>query len=258
MITKQLYFTLYVLFCFYSCQYSAESNNDKANDIDNSKIELVPLSPKSPEFEKATLELDSYEMPEVGIVKFDFSVGAFRLGEQTPGVQESGFTNSDKGQHIHFIDNNGPYSEHYDGSFSKNLGKGNHVILVFLTRSNHESLKSVWASYITQYSFDNDSERIDLSLPMLFYSQPKGTYIGKDTKNILLDFYLHNVSLSETGSKVRATINGKEFIITNWEPYVIKGAPLGELNIKLELLDENDKLVDVPFNPSERTVLLEE
>ena len=47
-----------------------------------------------------------------------------------------------------------------------------------------------------------------------------------------------------------------EFIIDEWAPYYIKGLPKGEIKIKLELIDASGNLIDTPFNPSERTVIL--
>ena len=90
----------------------------------------------------------------------------------------------------------------------------------------------------------------------MFYSRPKGTYEGVDTKKLLLDFYLINTEISPEGNKVRATINGEEFILDDWVPYYIEGLPLGEVIIKLELLDSTGDLIKTPFNPVERKVIL--
>jgi hypothetical protein len=90
----------------------------------------------------------------------------------------------------------------------------------------------------------------------MFYSRPKGTYTGEDAKKVLLDFYLLNTELSEEGNKVRATINGEEFMIDKWQPFFIEGQEMGEMTIKLELLDAKGELIPSPFNPVERTVTL--
>ena len=66
-----------------------------------------------------------------------------------------------------------------------------------------------------------------------------------------------NSEISANGNKVRATIQDKEFIIEEWAPYYIEGLPKGEIKIKLELIDSSGNLVDSPFNPSNRTVILE-
>ena len=92
----------------------------------------------------------------------------------------------------------------------------------------------------------------------MFYSRPKGTYEGESTTKVLLDFYLVNTQISPMGNKVRATIEGTEFLIDEWTPYYIEGLPKGEITIKLELIDKSGKLIDTPFNPSVRKVLLKE
>ena len=127
------------------------------------------------------------------------------------------------------------------------------MILAFLSRSYHESVKNSNAYILTQVGEDE----IDLNKEFLFYSRPKGTYSGIDTENLLLDFYLVNTEISNTGNKVRATINNTQFIIDEWVPYNIKGLPKGEIKIKLELIDTFGNLIETPFNPSERTVILE-
>ncbi|MEL6842925.1 MAG: phosphopeptide-binding protein, partial [Bacteroidota bacterium] len=71
-------------------------------------------------------------------------------------------------------------------------------------------------------------------------------------------FFLLNTDLAADGSKIRATINGEEFMIDKWQPYVIEGAPMGTLTVKLELLDGEGNLVSSPFNPVMREVTLEE
>ena len=97
----------------------------------------------------------------------------------------------------------------------------------------------------------------DLTVPHMFYSRPKGTYKGEDTKKVMLDFYLLNCTLEPNGYNVKATINGKEFLIDEWAPHYITGLPMGEATIKLELMDADGNSVDSPFNPVERTVTLE-
>ena len=98
----------------------------------------------------------------------------------------------------------------------------------------------------------------DLKAPHMFYSRPKGEYVGKDTEKIMLDFYLVNTDLSTTGNKVRATINGTEFMLDRWLPYIIEGLPMGEVTIKLELLDNNGAVLPGPYNTVERKITLKE
>ena len=134
----------------------------------------------------------------------------YELGVQTQKDFDYNLANSAKGQHIHLIVNNGPYSAKYSPEFEHELDEGNNVILAFLSRSYHESVKNPSAYYLAQVG---DGQKLDLTQELLFYSRPKGVYKGEDTDRVLLDFYLINTSISADGNKVRATIHGKEFLI---------------------------------------------
>lgn len=96
----------------------------------------------------------------------------------------------------------------------------------------------------------------ELKTPTLIYSRPKGTYLGNDTENLLLDFFVLNTTLSENGTKVKATINNEEFMITEWAPHIVKGLPMGKVTIQLELVDAQGNLIPGPFNKVTRTVTL--
>ena len=206
----------------------------------------------SPEYPNAKISLDEPTIVDDDY-EFIFNVSDYELGIQTLTDFDYNLANSGKGQHIHFIVNNGPYSAHYENIFSKKLKDSSNVILAFLSRSYHESVKNKNAFVLTQVGEKN----IDLNNEFLFYSRPKGTYKGVDTEKLLLDFYLVNTEISANGNKVRATIQDKEFIIEEWAPYYIEGLPKGEIKIKLELIDTSGNLIDSPFNPSNRTVILE-
>ena len=221
-----------------------------AFSCDNNKIKISKVE-GSPKYEDAALVLN--ELNSGSELEFSFDVKNYELGAQTEHDFQYSLANSKKGQHIHLIINNNPYSAHYTNKFKKKLDPDNGVILAFLSRSYHESVKNKNAYIFTQYG---DLEKIDLDKQYLFYSRPKGTYTGQDTKKLLLDFYLINTTISKNGNKVRATINDEEFLIDEWSPYYIEGLPKGEVKIKLELINSSGELIDSPFNPSIRTVIL--
>ena len=232
------YITLLLVFLLTSC-------------INETEITVTKVS-GSPEYTNAKLSLEDPIISEDGY-EFKFNVEQYQLGLQTLKDFEYTLANSAKGQHIHFIVNNDPYSAHYNEKFSKKLEGNSNIILAFLSRSYHESVKNTNAFVLTQVG----EQKIDLNNEFLFYSRPKGTYKGSDTEKLLLDFYLVNTEISAYGNKVRATIQDKEFIIDEWSPYYIEGLSKGEVNIKLELIDASGNLIETPFNPSERTVTLE-
>lgn len=256
-----------LLLILISCKKQDNQNNETENKevkteqkVEESKITLSKFE-ESPKFEDAKISLEEPVVGEINQesgkaeVKFNFNVENYELGVQTDGAGVNGLANSGNGQHIHFILDNAPYSAHYEPYFSKEIEEGHHVLLAFLSRSYHESVKNAFlVQPVTVGEPEGDAP--DLTAPHMFYSRPKGTYSGKDTEKLLLDFFLVNTEISETGNKVMATINGQEFTITEWAPYVIKGLDKGEVEIRLQLVDAKGDLIPGPFNDVSRTVTL--
>ena len=230
-------------------------------NIVNNGIKVIGYeNPKT--FTDAKLELDpalfSKALLDTGATTFKFKVQNYTLGAQTPDAGTLMCANSGKGQHIHFILDNKPYQASYSPDVTVNLTPGHHVLLAFLSRSYHESIKTKTAFIVKEFDVAKKSpDQFNEAAPHILFSRPKGEYIGeKETTKLLLDFYLVNCTLSETGYKVRATINGSTFTLTKWEPYFIEGLSLGENKVKLELLDKDNKVVASQFNGTERTFTL--
>lgn len=247
-----------------------ESKEDKQEEMDKKEnkqmvmekngLKVSPIETKNfPDAELSLTKPDKMEL-KPGKIDFNFDVNNYKLKQATPDASDHMLAESDKGQHIHFIVNNGPYMAKYDTGFKVKMDKGHHTVLAFLSRSYHESIKHDNAFVIKQFSVGDHSEeeKADLSKPHLFYSRPKGTYKGDDFKKLLLDFYPVNAKLGKDAHKVKATINGTSFTFTEWKPYVIEGLEAGNLTIKLELLDSEGNLVDSKFNTVTRDVTLEE
>ncbi|MDT0678540.1 hypothetical protein [Autumnicola musiva] len=248
-------------------------NTDKENrqpETDNSiqetavkdtiRLEKLTGSVSYPEA-SLTLQKPTGSSVNSKTIDFDFEVENYELGEQTDSPLASTLANSGKGQHIHLIVNNNPYSAHYEPEFSKELSEGTHHIVAFLSRSYHESVKnenSFVYKTIQIGSEKEDETRVDMEKPTLIYSRPKGEYSRSDTENLLLDFFLLNTELSKNGNKVKATINGIEFLIDEWAPYVIKGLPKGEVSIRLELIDKEGNKIKGAYNDVTRIVTLKE
>ncbi|WP_019038547.1 hypothetical protein [Psychroflexus tropicus] len=256
------------LLLFAGCNTGSKKDNDEKTEteavgVTDTIVTITPLE-GSPAYADAKLTHPGAQSMEVeaGDVEFDFTVENYELGVQTANAGENGLANSGKGQHIHFILDNGPYSAHYESKFSKNLEEGDHVLLAFLSRSYHEAVKNPTSFVVRKIRAGNPSEDqqmdVDLTAEHLFYSRPKGTYSGKDTEKVLLDFFLMNTELGENGNKVKVIINsGDEYLINEWKPHVIENMPLGENKIQLVLVDENLEPIPGPFNSVTRTIMLE-
>ncbi|WP_345071927.1 hypothetical protein [Hymenobacter fastidiosus] len=231
--------------------------------MEKNGLRLTPFtdSPKMPE---ALMQLKSPAAGSAtasGSVAFDYDVSNFQLSKMTGGVHAGEMATAEKGQHIHNIVDNEPYTAHYTTEFTKPIADGQHVVLSFLSRSYHESLKHRGAYDLRVVTVGNAAAakplNADLTAPHMFYSRPKDTYSGADAKKVMLDFFLVNTTLSPDGNKVRATINGTEFMIDQWAPYMMEGLPAGQNTVKLELVDANGTMIPGPFNSVTRTFTLQ-
>lgn len=264
-------FVLFLLLGFSACDQAGQQEGAEVEEDTTAAAQAeaqqnitVSEAPDFPEFPDAKLTLQEPKEDanlEPGKVTFNFNVENYELRAQTENAQNLMLANSDKGQHIHYIEDNDPYSAHYEPTFEKELSEGNHVVLAFLSRSYHASVKHKDAFVVKQFTVGDTEEgdKADLSQPHMFYSRPKGTYTGPEqTQKILLDFFLINTDISANGNRIRATINDQEFMLDEWKPYIVEGLPMGENTFKLEFIDSDGNLIDSPFNPVTRTVTLEE
>jgi len=222
---------------------------------------LSPVS-ASPEFPDAKIGLAGVKAEKVGKdsakVSFTFDVKNYQLKMQTADSATKQCNNSAQGQHIHFIMDNMPYKALYEPKNEVTLANGTeHYLMAFLSRSYHESVKSAGAALVYHFriSADGKLEKLDEpKTPMVFYSRPKGDYVGKDTANVLLDYYVWNASLAPDGYKVNATVltekggmtDSTKFTFYKWEPKFITNLPTGKNKVIITLTDKNGLPVEGP------------
>lgn len=265
MLMRSLSLLLFLLVFVLACQ-NGDSTSATATDGTTStdtptttaekpktKYQLTPFTP-SPEFEDAELKTMTYINDTWN---FDIASSTYQLGVQTTDAPQKMCANSDKGQHIHLIIDNQPYKAKYTSSFNDvKMENGEYHVLAFLSRSYHESIKNGKAFKALKVSVEDGLGKKfeSINAPMLFYSRPKGAYVGKkNTDKVMLDFYVINAELGAKGYKVKANINGEEdHILEEWKPFYIEGLPMGKNTITLTLLDKDGNAVDAPFNPVSR------
>ncbi|XZF12821.1 hypothetical protein ACTHGU_13620 [Chitinophagaceae bacterium MMS25-I14] len=261
-----------------SCQQSGNGNNANAGGSDTAvatpatPAAPVAISPvgTSPEFPDAQLSVASVTATPQGDsskVSFAFNVKNYELKSQTADTGSKQCNNSAQGQHIHFIMDNKPYKALYEPKNDIVLAKNTeHYLMAFLSRSYHESLKNKDAALVYHFKIDEKGNLKKLDDPktaMVFYSRPKGDYLGKDTKNVLFDFYVWNGNLSADGYKVKADIGsegGKDttITITDWKSNFLQNLPMGKDHITLTLQDKDGKTVDGPMTTVTREFNLAE
>lgn len=210
-------------------------------------IAVNPLE-HAADFPDAVLGIRSLTAEKLGsdsakvIIKYD--VKDFKLTEQTE--HNHNMANSHEGQHIHFILNNEPYVALYKPEHTFHVALNEEQLLMsFLSRSFHESLKNESAYQLRKFRINSSGKveefPVDDGAPHLFYSRPKGEYKGDETEFVLLDFYLVNTHLTAEGTQIKATINGQDFMLSQWTPYEVLNLPKGENTFILTLVDGDGK-----------------
>lgn len=231
-------------------------------------IELASVS-ASPEFKDAQISVSAMKGEKAGAdstkISFVFDVKNYELTAQTADHEAKLCNNSGQGQHIHFIMDNMPYKALYEPKNEITLANNTeHYLMVFLSRSYHESVKSPGAAAVVHFKIDEKGKVEKLAAPttpMIFYSRPKGDYIGKDTENILLDYYVWQNGPATGDFAVQAMLlpaNGVPkdtvtFMLDKWEPKFLKNLPMGKNTLTLTLTDKNGQPMTGPNASATRT-----
>ncbi len=248
---------------FFACNSSSDSSKiaqQAAAEIEqeSSVLKIYPANSEV-DYPKASLKLNKHQKNDSDYT-FNYQVENYELQSQTTDATHQSCANSGKGQHIHFIVNNAPYKAKYTAEFNEKLSAGTNVILSFLSRSYHLSVKNKNAFDLSVIeSSDVKTIDFDRNAAHLFYSRPKGTYKKADAQKVLVDFYLINTTLSSDGNKVLLLVDGEEFLLDSWQPYFIEGLSQGEHRIQIKLVDNDGQFIDGPFNDSkERIITIEQ
>jgi len=177
--------------------------------------------------------------------------------------------------HVHLILDNKPYKAIYDPkqpvklselTGGEALSEGRHVLVSFPSRANHESVKTKGALAVTTFWVGKKGDAKDdfTKKPMLIFSRPKGDYKGEMANHVLVDFYVANVTLAEGKEHVKVTVTGPG-VDKPLEGKVEKfGTPLyldnlqnGSYEVKTELMDGANKLIEGPWNSTTRTIKID-
>lgn len=262
-----------VLFAGLNACTQNTSNNTAGTDSSSADMDTamttgqpIALEPvdNSTKFPGAALTITSMQSKKISddsaSLTVNYGIKNFELTKQTSDSHAEHANNSAQGQHIHFILDNKPYIALYKPAHTDTVAlNSEHYLLSFLSRSYHESIKEKSAAVLRHFKIGADGALQEMDVPnepMLFYSRPKGAYSGKDTENVLLDFYVWNTTLSANGNKVRVSVNDTTFTVDNWQPYFIKNAAKGDLNVKIDLLDNSGNAMSGENTSVERTATL--
>jgi hypothetical protein len=150
-------------------------------------------------------------------------------------------------------------------AYGEPLTEGQHVLVAFPSRANHESVKTAGALFVTEFWIGKKgAATTDTSKPMLVYSRPKGDYKGTMAGHVLVDFQLWNAELGEKKHHVLVTVAGPgldaplvQKVQELGPPLYLDDARTGDYRIKLELADAEDKPVPGPWNATTREISID-
>jgi hypothetical protein len=176
--------------------------------------------------------------------------------------------------HVHLILDNKPYKPVWDPKTPMKLGdlvaagdsvaEGEHLIVAFPSRHNHESVKGQGALAMVHFWVGKKGKsEWKAKEPMLIYSRPKGTYNATKADHVLVDWYIANAELGDGKFSIKANAtgpgidgDGRTLKITDWKPYALENLRNGDYKISLELDDKDGKAVPGAWNSTTRTITI--
>ncbi|MBE9061668.1 hypothetical protein [cf. Phormidesmis sp. LEGE 11477] len=170
------------------------------------------------------------------------------------------------GPHIQLILDNQPARSVYsleEPITLEALAPGSHTLRAIAVWPWGESFKNETAyAQTTFHLFGKTNENApDPELPLLTLVEPQGTF---GAEPLLLDFYLTNAPLHFLAQenpedelpewKVRGTVNGRDFVVDQWQPIYLRGFEPGRNWVQLTLIDEQGQPIENEFNSTIRVI----
>jgi hypothetical protein len=175
--------------------------------------------------------------------------------------------------HVHLILDDKPYKRIDDPKApvklseltgGESLADGQHILVAFPSRANHESVKTPGSLAIVEFWVGKKGERAqDPTKPILIYSRPKGEYKGEMANHVLIDFQLANTTLAADKNHVHAVVTGPGIDGEKGSDVTKFGTPLyldnlqdGSYSVKLELLGSDGKPLPGSYNSVTRSFMV--
>jgi hypothetical protein len=175
--------------------------------------------------------------------------------------------------HVHLILDDKPYKPLFDLKATVKLSdlpggdalaEGQHILVAFPSRANHESVKTPGALAITEFWVGKKGPRAqDITKPLLICSRPKGDYKGDMANHVIVDFQLANAKLSPSGDHVHVSVTGpgidgeKSVDVTQFgPPFYLDNLLDGSYSVKFDLLGGDGKVLPGSWSSASRTITI--
>jgi hypothetical protein len=204
-------------------------------------------------------------------------IPAAKVGDVEVKLDVKNWQTGPGSSHIHVILDDQPYKPIFDQKkdvFKLSalpggdaLTPGQHVLIAFPSRGNHESVKTPGALAMVQFFVDKKGDTpVDLKKPLLIYSRPKGTYKAdadhpSAANHLIVDFQLANDTLAAGGDHVHITVAGPG--ITDsltadanqfGPPFFLDNLQDGAYTVKLDLLGASGANLPGSWSSVTRTI----
>jgi hypothetical protein len=173
--------------------------------------------------------------------------------------------------HVHLILDGKPYKPLFDLKAPVKLSdlpggdalaEGQHILVAFPSRANHESVKTPNAVAINEFWIGKKGPKSqDVGKAMVIYSRPKGEYKGDMANHLIVDFQLANDKLAPGGDHVHISVTGpgidgeKSADASQFgAPFYLDNLVDGSYTVKLDLLGADGKNVPGSWNSTTRTI----
>ncbi|MAW65114.1 MAG: hypothetical protein CMD18_02855 [Flavobacteriales bacterium] len=245
------------LFFLFSCGSSDEENIpqeeiDKVIAISNYSpiilerggLKLIEFNDFPPFNDVETKIATQNQTFKMGSNKIEFKNKFFNLGEKTVEEKIHRARLNEGGQYLGVLSLNKPLKKVIQGHFETEVEKGNNLFFCYLSRSYDLSVKNKNASFLFKINADPSGcfSETELSDTVIALLQPRGIYSPNKDEDILFDFFLKNISLSD-GDYISLKIDEVEFKLTKWVPFWIQGLKSGNHKIAIEFKTKENKSI---------------
>jgi hypothetical protein len=176
-------------------------------------------------------------------------------------------------RHVHLILDAKPYKPIYDTKApvklselpgGDTLSEGQHILVAFPSRPNHESVKTAGGLFITEFWIGKKGPKAqDPAKAMLIYSRPKGEYKGDMANHVIVDFQLANEKLAAGGDHVHISVTGpgiegeQAADATQFgPPFYLDNLQDGSYSVKLDLLGADGKVLPGSWSSTTRNITI--
>ncbi len=201
----------------------------------------------------------------------DQVIPAAKAGDFEVKVDVKNWKTAPGDAHVHLILDARPYKPLFDTKAPVKLSdlmggdalaEGQHVLVAFPSRANHESVKTPGALAILQFWVGKKGDKSqDVAKPVLIYSRPKGEYKGEMANHVLVDFQLANDTLAADKDHVHIAvtgpgIEGEKSADANklGAPFYLDNLQNGSYAVKLDLVGADGKVLPGSWNSTTRSI----